>query len=85
MNKRTFFKNAGIKIGEIIVIAAGVNVGKSMFASAEAAVTKNTVTWEVPPGVTKVRVRSWNPDGSKDIDRVLSVEPNQTFRIDVVN
>ena len=46
---------------------------------------KNTVTWQVPEGVSKIRVRSWNPDGSKDMDRVLSVEPNQTFRIDVVN
>lgn len=46
---------------------------------------KNTVTWQVPEGVNKIRVRSWNPDGSKDMDRVLSVEPNQTFRIDVVN
>lgn len=46
---------------------------------------RNTVTWQVPEGVNKIRVRSWNPDGSKDMDRVLSVEPNQTFRIDVVN
>lgn len=56
------------------------------FASSKAEANKrNTVTWEVPPGVTKIRVRSWNPDGSKDMDRVLSVEPNQTFRIDVVS
>lgn len=55
------------------------------FVSAKAASSRNTVTWEVPSGVTKIRVRSWNPDGSKDIDRVLSVEPNQTFRIDVVS
>jgi hypothetical protein len=56
------------------------------FASSKAEASKrNTVTWEVPSGVTKIRVRSWNPDGSKDMDRVLSVEPNQTFRIDVVN
>lgn len=54
-------------------------------AKANAASNKNTVTWEVPPGVTKVRVRSWNPDGSKDIDRVLSVQPKETFRIDVVS
>lgn len=53
--------------------------------TAKAASSRNSVTWEVPSGVTKVRVRSWNPDGSKDIDRVLSVEPNQTFRIDVVS
>ncbi|QMP83851.1 MAG: hypothetical protein [Caudoviricetes sp.] len=54
-------------------------------AKANAASNRNTVTWQVPSGVNKIRVRSWNPDGSKDMDRVLSVEPNQTFRIDVVN
>jgi hypothetical protein len=53
--------------------------------AAKAASSRNTVTWQVPSGVNKIRVRSWNPDGSKDMDRVLSVEPNQTFRIDVVN
>lgn len=45
---------------------------------------RNTATWKVPPGVQKIRVRSWNPDGSVDLDRTLSVEPNQTFRIDAI-
>lgn len=78
MNKRNFIKSLGVKLG--VATLAVVGAGK-----ASASATRNTVTWEVPPGVTKVRVRSWNPDGSKDIDRVLSVEPNETFRIDVVN
>ena len=72
MNKRYLF------LGLLAVPFLGTK--KSLAGS-----NRNTVTWEVPPGITKVRVRSWNPDGSKDIDRVLSVEPNQVFRIDVVS
>lgn len=75
MNKRALILGAGT------LAAASI----PMAMEAESASNRNTVTWEVPPGVTKVRVRSWNPDGSKDLDRVLSVEPNQTFRIDVVS
>ena len=45
---------------------------------------RNTATWKVPPGVKKIRVRSWNADGSVDLDRTLNVEPNQTFRIDAI-
>lgn len=51
---------------------------------AEAAAQRNTATWKVPPGIKKIRVRSWNADGSPDMDRTLSVEPNQTFRIDAI-
>lgn len=72
MNKRLMF------LGLLALPIAGA-------AKAYAAIKRNTVTWQVPEGVFKIRVRSWNPDGSKDMDRVLSVEPNQTFRIDVVN
>lgn len=71
MNKRLMF------LGMFAIPFLGV-------AKANAANNRNTVTWQVPEGVSKIRVRSWNPDGSSDIDRVLSVEPNQTFRIDVV-
>ena len=81
MNKREI----GIKLGEIALVAIGVGVGRSLVSEAEASNKKNTVTWQVPEGVNKIRVRSWNPDGSKDMDRVLSVESNQTFRIDVVS
>ena len=72
MNKRLMF------LGLLALPFAGA-------AKAYAQSKRNTVTWQVPEGVNKIRVRSWNPDGSKDMDRVLSVEPNQTFRIDVVN
>lgn len=81
MNKRNFIKSLGMKAGTLTVIMAGIGIGRSTVAEAAA---KNSVTWEVPPGVTKIRVRSWTPDGQPDIDRQLNVEPNQTFRIDVV-
>lgn len=87
MNKRDFLKEGGFRIGELSFIAAGIGVGRSLFAEAHAAATKNnrnSVTWNVPDGITKIRVRSWTPDGKPDLDRELSVEPNQTFRIDVV-
>lgn len=48
------------------------------------ATQKNSATWKVPPGVDKIRVRSWNADGTPDMDRTLRVEPNQIFRIDAI-
>ena len=53
---------------------------------AKAATTsqRNSATWKVPPGVQKIRVRSWNADGTPDLDRTLNVEPNQVFRIDAI-
>lgn len=51
---------------------------------ANAASQRNTATWKVPPGVKKIRVRSWNPDGTVDLDRTLNVSPNQIFRIDAI-
>ena len=51
---------------------------------ASAAPNRNSASWRVPPGVTKIRVRSWNTDGSKDLDRTLSVDPGQIFRIDAI-
>lgn len=38
----------------------------------------------VPRGYKKVRVRGWNPDGSVDLDRTLSVSPGQKFRVEAV-
>jgi hypothetical protein len=51
---------------------------------ADAATQRNNATWKVPPGVKKIRVRSWNADGTPDMDRTLNVEPNQVFRIDAI-
>lgn len=52
--------------------------------SAAATTQRNNATWKVPPGVKKIRVRSWNADGTPDMDRTLNVEPNQVFRIDAI-
>lgn len=51
---------------------------------ANAAPNRNSASWRVPAGITKIRVRSWNSDGSKDMDRTLTVEPGQIFRIDAI-
>jgi hypothetical protein len=54
------------------------------FAIVANAAAKNHAVWKVPPGVRKIRVRSWSPDGSIDLDRTLNVSPNQVFRIDAI-
>lgn len=76
MNKRSFFTLVG-SLAAAIVPAIAV-------AEAANAVQKNSATWKVPAGVKKIRVRSWNSDGSPDLDRTLNVEPNQVFRIDAI-
>lgn len=81
MNKRNLLKGIGMKAGVLSVIVAGIGVGRSTVAEAA---QRNSAVWKVPPGVKKIRVRSWNADGSVDMDRTLSVEPNQTFRIDAI-
>lgn len=52
--------------------------------AASAAPNRNSASWRVPAGINKIRVRSWNSDGSKDLDRTLNVEPGQIFRIDAI-
>lgn len=56
----------------------------ALSSNAQSSNNRNSATWKVPPGIKKIRVRSWNSDGSKDLDRTLSVEPNQVFRIDAI-
>jgi hypothetical protein len=73
MNKRVL-----IGSGVLSAIMVGFGISKSMASS------RNSATWKVPPGVKKIRVRSWNADGTPDMDRTLNVEPNQTFRIDSI-
>ena len=53
-------------------------------AASTATSQRNSAVWKVPAGVKKIRVRSWNADGTPDMDRTLNVEPNQTFRIDAI-
>lgn len=45
---------------------------------------RNSASWKVPPGIKKIRVRSWKADGSKDMDRTLNVEPGDFFRLDAI-
>lgn len=75
MNKRNFIVLAGSLAAASVPLAIAAEAATSQ---------RNTATWKVPPGVKKIRVRSWNADGSPDMDRTLSVEPNQTFRIDAI-
>ena len=51
---------------------------------ASAASNRNSASWKVPPGIKKIRVRSWNPDGSRNLDRTLNVKPGEFFRIDAI-
>ena len=54
------------------------------FVSVANASSRNSASWRVPPGITKIRVRSWKANGSKDMDRSLTVEPGDFFRIDAI-
>jgi hypothetical protein len=66
------------------LLLAGLFTLPFFTAAANANSNKSSATWKVPPGVKKIRVRSWNADGTPDLDRTLRVEPNQTFRIDAI-
>lgn len=65
-------------------LLAGLTALPFFATIANASSSRNTATWKVPAGVNKIRVRSWNSDGTPDMDRTLDVEPNQTFRIDAI-
>jgi protein-disulfide isomerase len=54
------------------------------FIGAANASGKNSASWRVPAGITKIRVRSWTAKGVKDLDRTLTVEPGDVFRIDAI-
>lgn len=74
MNKRNLF--AGL-IGLCTIPIAAV--------AAKAATYKpsGSASFVVPTNVERIRVRSWK-DGRKVLDREMSVEPGQIFRIDPV-
>ena len=65
-------------------LLAGLTALPCFATMSYAATQRNNATWKVPAGVTKIRVRSWNADGTPDMDRTLNVEPNQVFRIDAI-
>lgn len=66
------------------LLLAGLTALPFFSIMANAASNRNSASWRVPPGIKKIRVRSWNTDGSKDLDRTLTVEPGQIFRIDAI-
>jgi divalent metal cation (Fe/Co/Zn/Cd) transporter len=43
----------------------------------------STVRWKAPPGVKKIRVRSWNGN-DKVIDTHIDVKPGQTFLFEAI-
>lgn len=45
---------------------------------------RDSVTWKVPEGIKRIRVRSWSVAGDEVIDTQFGVKPGQEFRIDVV-
>jgi len=73
MNKRKIF--AGL---------AGL-LTLSFIPTAKAATSKpnGSATFVVPANVDRIRVRSWK-EGRKVLDREMSVDPGQIFRIDPV-
>lgn len=74
MNKRNLF--AGL---------IGLCATPLAAAAAKAATYKpsGSATFVVPANVDRIRVRSWK-NNQKVLDREMSVEPGQTFRIDPV-
>lgn len=46
--------------------------------------SKDSVSWTVPAGISKIRVQSRSRDGVEIIDTHFSVKPGQTFNISVV-
>ena len=70
MNKRTFL--ASLALIPFFSVAA------------EAAKKARSVWYKVPKGYTKIRVVSWSADGSKELDRVISVKPGQKFKVQAI-
>ena len=46
---------------------------------------KKSVTWKVPKGIERIRVRAWDKDGNEVMDTNLNVVPDQVFKIDVLD
>lgn len=66
------------------LLLAGLTALPFFSIMASAAPNRNSASWRVPPGIKKIRVRSWNPDGSRNLDRTLNVSPGEFFRIDAI-
>lgn len=55
------------------------------FATISSATEKKSVTWKVPTNVKRIRVRSWDKNGNEVMDTNLNVNPDQVFKIDVLD
>lgn len=63
---------------------AGLLALTFLAGASQADTKRNSASWRVPAGIKKIRVRSWKADGSKDMDRTLTVEPGDFFRLDAI-
>ena len=63
---------------------AGLLALPFLAGASQADTKRNSASWRVPAGIKKIRVRSWKADGSKDMDRTLTVEPGDFFRLDAI-
>lgn len=63
---------------------AGLLALPFLAGAAQSETKRNSASWRVPAGVTKIRVRSWKANGAKDMDRTLNVEPGDFFRLDAI-
>lgn len=55
-----------------------------IMSKAETASNKS-ITWTVPKNVKRIRVRAWDKSGNEVIDTNLNVNPDQVFKIDVLD
>lgn len=73
MDRRKWFMG----LGALVFGAGAASAATTPKSSAKSA------TYKVPPGITKIRVRSW--EGEEEVlDTHFSVKPGQIFRIDAV-
>jgi hypothetical protein len=78
MNRRSIFAGLATALPSLLV-------GQAMAGQTCVNTPKrDSVTWKVPDGIKRVRVRSWGVDGNEVIDTQFGVKPGQEFRIDVV-
>ena len=71
LSRRKLF--AGLVAGVSAAVPAAATTGSS----------QKSVTYMVPKGIRRIRVRSWKGD-REIIDTHFTVEPGQMFRIDAV-
>jgi len=63
------------------LVAGVAAVTPAVAATSPAGTSQKSVTYMVPKGIRRIRVRSWKGD-REIIDTHFSVEPGQMFKID---